>query len=137
MTDQTHIVVVVETKKRVTGSADWKGLHICDYMNTGQPAFSDMSGLDNRLLSQDETILLFAVSQAAKELGCHIEIRDLAQLGYMQRRQQRREFAQIPCLLVGNRILSGLPTKAQIVLFYLECTELSHSDHAMLENSIA
>ena len=137
MTDLTQIIIVVETQKRVTGSADWKGLHICDYMNTGQPAFSDMSGLDNRLLSQDETILLFAVSGAAKELGCSFQIRDLAQLGYIQRRQQRREFAQVPCLLIGNRILSGLPTKEQIVQFYLESAESSHSDQAMLENSIA
>ena len=50
------IIVTIETEKLVTGAADWRGLHICDYMNTGKAAFWDLSGLENRILSMENQL---------------------------------------------------------------------------------
>ena len=115
---ESTIVVTIETEKLVTGAADWRGLHICDYMNTGKAAFWDLSGLENRILSDDESALLFSVSEAAKELGCTVEIIDFGQVGIFEKRRLRKQgFAPLSIVIKGQA-LTGPRTKDEIVAHY-------------------
>ena len=120
------IIVTIETEKLVTGAADWRGLHICDYMNTGKAAFWDLSGLENRILSNDESALLFSVSVAAKELGCAVEIIDFGQVGLLERRRLRKNGFIPLSIIIKGQTLIGPRTKDEIVtLFYDSCIEES------------
>ena len=112
------IVVTIETEKLVTGAADWRGLHICDYMNTGKAAFWDLSGLENRILSNDESALLFSVSEAAKELGCGAEIIDFGQVGMLERRRLRKKGLAPLSIAIECQVLTGPLTKEEIISLY-------------------
>lgn len=124
MSKPSSITVVIETYEITTGAADWKGLHLCDYgactaTNSIIP-FSDLAGVENRYIPSEHMPLLYAVRDAAEEIGCDLELVDISQLSFMQRMKERMIGNPIPRIIIADRILTGVVAKKEIVDFYSE-----------------
>jgi hypothetical protein len=128
MLKPSRMTVVIETFEITTGAADWKGLHLCDYAAcTGTNwiiPFSDLAGVENRYIPSEHMPLLYAVRDAAKDLGCDLEFVDVSQLSFMQRMKERLVGNPIPRMIVGDRILAGVSSKDEIIEFYNEVVGL-------------
>jgi len=119
-----EIVVVFRSQEVVTGSADWRGIHLCDYGHVmsggGVVPLSDMQGKADRFVPQDQYPLVYAASLAARRLGCEIVYVDLATLPLIQRVREQLRGLPVPRVVVGDRYLTGTPSSDEIVQLFNE-----------------
>ena len=83
----------------------------CTQTNTSDWANGAL-GKAGRVVPHEHLILLDAASRAAEKLGYPLEIVDVSDYGFFQKRKLKK---QVPSIEVGEVILTGLPTSDEIV----------------------
>ena len=70
--------------------------------------------------------LAFSAELASKELGINIELIDIARLTLAQRLNERLNGKPIPRIGIGEKFITGSPTKDEIIeLYHRTCDEYS------------
>jgi hypothetical protein len=80
-----------------TNASDWGG---------------DTLGKEGKIVPQEHLILLDAASRAAAKLGVNLEVVDVSEFGFFQKRKLKKV---IPSIEIGEKIITGLPTSDEIV----------------------
>jgi hypothetical protein len=89
---------------------DTIGHPMCTGTNTSD--WGNAAGKAGRIVPEEHRILLDAASRAATKLACGIEVIDVSEYGFLQRRKLK---GVIPRIEIGETILTGLPTSDEIV----------------------
>jgi len=71
-------------------------------------------------MPQDTRPLLFSAEKAAEELGCQLMVIDINGLGFMEKLKEWLSGRSVPRLVIGSRVITGLPSKKEIVQTYHE-----------------
>ena len=72
--------------------------------------------------------LAFSAELAAKELGIRIELVDITQLTLVKRMNERLNGKPIPRISIGEKFVTGSPTKDEIIaLYHRVCDNLDES----------
>lgn len=71
--------------------------------------------------------LAFSAELAAKELGINVELIDISQLTLVQRMNERLNGRPIPRISIGERFITGVPTKDDIIVLYHHVCDNVHS----------
>ena len=109
-------MVFIKTEKVTTSSVDMDSVgHPC--ASPSRTGALDRMGSEELYLSQDQNILLDAVTRACKILNCDFQVIDVSKYGILQR---MREKGILPRLEYKGRVLTGLPTSNEIVEFFEE-----------------
>jgi len=108
------IRVFIESKSTTIQAADMDtvGHPICTRSNATD--WGNSVGEAGNVTPQDHLILLDAASRAAKKLGCPVEVLDLSDYSFWQKRRLK---GVIPRIEIGDEILTGLPTSDEIINF--------------------
>ena len=64
------------------------------------------------MMPQEHLILLDAASRAAEKLGINLEVVDISEFSFFQKRKLKKV---IPSLEIGEKVITGLPTSDEIV----------------------
>lgn len=114
MNDDVKIRVFIESRSETLQAADMDtvGHPMCTGTNASDWGASTL-GMSGKLVPQDHLILLDAASRAADKLGLELEIVDIADYSFFQKRKLKKE---IPSIEVGEEVLTGLPTSDEIVM---------------------
>jgi len=74
---------------------------------------------ENReVVPQEVMTLVFSAELASKELGVNIELIDIKLLSIVQRMNERLNGKPIPRISIGEKFITGSPTKDEIISFY-------------------
>ncbi|MFW9965125.1 MAG: hypothetical protein ACFFCX_16255 [Candidatus Sifarchaeia archaeon] len=113
MDDKVIVRVFIESRAETFQAADMDtvGHPICTGTNTSNWTNGSL-GKGGRVIPQEHLILLDAASRAANRLGFNLEIVDIADFGFLQKRRMKQH---IPRVEIGSVILTGLPTSDDIV----------------------
>ena len=113
------IRVIIESKSTTIQAADMDtiGHPYCTGTNTTDWASS--AGKAGNVIPQEHLILVDAASRAAIKLGCQIEVIDISDYKFWQKRRLK---GVIPRIEIEDQFLSGLPTSDEIVAFVAQST---------------
>ncbi len=113
MGEELKVKVFIESRSETFQAADMDtvGHPVCTGTNTTDWESGSL-GKGGRIVPQEHMILLDAASRAAEKLGLALEIIDISDLGFFQKRKMK-QFA--PRVEIGEVILTGLPTSSEIV----------------------
>jgi hypothetical protein len=109
----TKVRIFIESKSETIQSADMDtvGHPVCSGTNTSDWG-NGTTGKAATMMPQEHRILLDAASRAAEKLGLELDIVDISDFGFFQRRKMKKV---IPSIEIGELILTGLPTSDEIV----------------------
>ena len=104
--------VFIESKSQTLQAADMDtvGHPVCT--GTNSTSWGDATGKAGRMVPEEHRILLDAASRASERLNCEMEVIDISEYGFIQRRKLK---GVIPRIEIGEMILTGLPTSDDIV----------------------
>jgi len=108
------IRVFIESKSTTIQAADMDtiGHPYCTGTNTTDWATS--AGKAGNVIPQEHLILVDAASRAAQKIGCQVEVIDMSNYSFWQKRKSK---GVIPRIEIEGQILTGLPTSDEIVAF--------------------
>jgi hypothetical protein len=112
MNEEVKIRVFIETESITISAADMDTVGHPYCTNTNTSDWGNALGNAGRSLSQDQSILMDAASRAAEKLGLNLEIVDISNYSFFQRRKMK---GLIPRIEIGDKILTGRPTSDEIV----------------------
>ena len=107
-----RLTVFIKSESQTFQAADMDtiGHPICTGTNTSDWGNAVVKA--GRMIPEEHRILLDAASRAATRLACDIEVIDVSEYGFLQKRRLKGD---IPRIEIGERILTGLPTSDEIV----------------------
>ena len=107
------IKIYIESSSHTFAAADMDtvGHPLCTGTNASSWG-ADTLGKEGRILPQEHLILLDAVSRAAEKLGVNLEVVDISEFSFFQKRKLKKV---IPSIEIGERVITGLPTSDEIV----------------------
>ncbi|MGY5853492.1 MAG: hypothetical protein RTU92_08015 [Candidatus Thorarchaeota archaeon] len=73
---------------------------------------------EGRMLPEDQTHFLNSACDAAKQIGCDIEINDVGMWSYFKRMRGKSEAESIPRIEYNGKSLAGNPTVNQIIQYF-------------------
>jgi hypothetical protein len=113
MTGDLMIRIYIESSSQTLQAADMDtvGHPVCTGTNTSDWGGGAL-GKCGRMVPQDHLILLDAASRAAEKLSINLEIVDISEFSFFQRRKLKKV---IPSIEVGEKVITGLPTSDEIV----------------------
>ncbi len=112
ISEELKIRVFVESESRTIHAADMDtiGHPMCSSTNTSD--WGNALGKASRALPQDHSILVDAASRDAERLGLSLEIVDISNYSFFQKRKMKE---LIPRIEIGEETLTGRPTSDEIV----------------------
>ena len=107
------IRIYIESRSQTLQAADMDtvGHPVCTGTNTSDWGGGAL-GKGGKMVPQEHLILLDAASRAAEKLSVNLEIVDISELSYFQRRKLNKV---MPRIEIGEKIITGLPTSDEIV----------------------
>ncbi len=106
------IRVIIESKSATIQAADMDTIGHPYCTGTNSTDWANSAGKAGNVIPQEHLILVDAASRAAQKLGCRVEIIDMSNYSF---RQKRKLKGVIPRIEIENQILTGLPTSDEIV----------------------
>ena len=109
---ESTIRIFIKSQSQTIQAADMDtlGHPVCTGSNPTN--WGNATGKAGRMIPEEHRILLDAVSRASERLDCEVEVIDISEYGFFQRRKLK---GIIPRVEIGDRILTGLPTSDEIV----------------------
>jgi len=112
----------MELKIRVFIESNSVTIQTADMDTVGHPYCSGTNATDwgnslgkaGNMIPHEHLILLDAASRAADKLGCQIQVIDVSNYSFWEKRKLK---GVIPRIEVGDQILTGLPTSDEIVSY--------------------
>jgi hypothetical protein len=112
MKEELKIRVFIESESLTINAADMDTVGHPYCTNTNTSDWGNALGKADRALPQEHRILMDAASRAAEKLGLNLEIVDISNYSFFQRRKMK---GLIPRIEIGDEIITGLPTSDEIV----------------------
>ncbi len=106
------IRVIIESQSATIQAADMDTIGHPYCTGTNSTDWANSAGKAGNVIPQEHLILVDAASRAAQKLGCRVEIIDMSNYSF---RQKRKLKGVIPRIEIENQILTGLPTSDEIV----------------------
>ena len=113
MVEETKILVYIKSESKTIQAADMDtvGHPFCTNTNSSDWENSSL-GKGGRMIPQDHLILLDAATRAAEKLGLCLEVIDISEISFFQKRKMK---SMVPRIEIGKEIMTGLPTSDDIV----------------------
>jgi len=113
MSGDLKLTIYIESNSQTLQAADMDtiGHPLCTGTNTSDWGNGAL-GKGSRLVPQDHRIMLDAALRAAEKLGITLEIVDISEYGFFQKRKLKKV---IPSIEMGEKVITGLPTSDEIV----------------------
>ncbi|MGY5876558.1 MAG: hypothetical protein RTU30_12490 [Candidatus Thorarchaeota archaeon] len=114
---RTTLRVYIKSESKTVQAADMETISHPQCTGTRSPV--DSLGKSGFMITQDQQILLDAVTRAADRIDAIIEIVDVSQFGLRKRLSFKGD---IPRIEIGSETLTGIPTSDEIVEFHRKVT---------------
>jgi len=111
------ITVFVESESATIQAADMDTVGHPNCTRTNATQWGNSVGKGDTIIPQGHLILLDAATRAAEKLGCQIEVIDISDYSFWQKRKLK---GVIPRIEIGDKIITGLPTSDEIVSYVIQ-----------------
>lgn len=106
------IRVFIESTSATIQAADMDTVGHPNCTRTNATDWGNSVGKSGNMSPQEHLILVDAAMRAAKKLGCQVEVIDISNFSFWQKRKLK---GVIPRIEIENEIITGLPTSDEIV----------------------
>jgi hypothetical protein len=119
-----NIIRVFFSSKTVGGFKGRRGMEpVCHSCDKKLGKSNEM----REVVPPEAMTLAFSAELAARELGIDIELIDIAQLTLVQRLNERLNGKPIPRISIGEKFITGDPTKDDIIELYHQACDSVYS----------
>ncbi len=110
-----HSIHVIFSSKTVGGFKGRKGMEpVCHSCDKKLGKTSEL----REVVPPETMALVFSAELAARELGTNIELVDITRFTLVQRMNERLNGKPVPRISIGEKFITGSPTKDEVIALY-------------------